>query len=456
MRALASSIVRPLLTLAAAVVVVAVFAGSIVHAAPRKRSPAGAAPIAVTPFTGLHADEPQAAVLRALGDRGALVKPSDLAKAAPYVIVSGTVAKRDKGLVVEVTVANADAAHGVGQQAGQLAIPLQGRHLTAEQLTELGKQVDELATAALTPAAEPQADATPPPEKPAPPSKQANDTEKVRAPDALATSQPMIIAPPKPPLLPRVPRPRWYPWIEASVGAIVDSRWLKFLPVTPPKYSPGTAGGVHVDLSLYPFAFLHSVVHGVFAGLGGFFTLEKPFWPTTEFLETPHQYATSEFRVEGGAKWRFVVRKWHPRLEISALLGAGLHTYSIAKAIDPTTMARTDAGPPDAAYVYGIFGVQAKANFWHERITPWLSFAYEYFPDDGPLENSDEYGIATTNGIMLRGGLDVYVWKRLRVGGSAFWERIMGSFDNDLTTRRTANRFIDQYYGGVFTVGYDY
>ena len=99
-----------------------------------------------------------------------------------------------------------------------------------------------------------------------------------------------------------MPRPRWYPWIEASVGAIVDTRWLKFLPVKPPTYSPGPAGGVHVDLSLYPFAFLHSVVHGVFAGLGGFFTLEKPFWPTTEFLATPHQYATSEFRVEGGAR----------------------------------------------------------------------------------------------------------------------------------------------------------
>ena len=50
----------------------------------------------------------------------------------------------------------------------------------------------------------------------------------------------------------------------------------------------------------------------------------------------------------------------------------------------------------------------------------------------------------------------VYTFGGPRVGGSAFWERIMGSFDNDVTTRRTANRFIDQYYGGVFTVGYDH
>lgn len=431
---------------------------STTHAAQRaKRAAAGAAPVAVTPFTGLHADEPQAAVLKALGDRGALVKPSDLAKTQPYVIVSGSVAKRDKGLVVQVTVTSAESK----QQVGQLVLPLQGgRHLTPEQLIELGKQVDELATAALTPQTEPQA-AAPPPSEPspsagAPPSKQATDNEKIRAPGALETSQPMIIAAPKRPLLPDVPRPRWYPWIEASVGAIVDSRWLKFLPGTPPTYSPGTAAGVHVDLALYPFAFLHAVQHGVFAGLGGFFSLDKPFWPTTEFVGTPNQYATSELRVEGGAKWRFVVKKWRPRLEISALLGAGLHTYSIAKAVDPATLARTDAGPPDAAYVYGIFGVQARATFWHERIAPWLSLAYEYFPDAGPVENNDEFGLATTNGLMLRGGLDVYVWRRLRVGGSAFWERIMMSFDNDVSTRRFARRAIDQYYGGVFTVGYDY
>jgi hypothetical protein len=405
--------------------------------------------VAVIPFTGLHADEPQAAVLKALGNRGALVKPADLAKTQPYVIVSGTVAKRDKGFVAQVTVTNAESK----QQVGQLAIPLQnGRHLTAEQLAELGKQVDELASAALAP----QAEAPPTEPAPAPPSKQANDSEKIKTPGALATSQPMIIAPPKKPLLPDVPRPRWYPWIEASVGAIVDSRWLKFLPGTPPTYSPGTAAGVHVDVALYPLAFLHAVQHGVFAGLGGFVSLDKPFWPTTEFVGTPNQYATSELRVEGGAKWRFVVKKWRPRLEISALLGAGLHTYSIAKAVDPTTMARSDAGPPDAAYVYGIFGVQARATFWHERIAPWLSFAYEYFPDAGPVENTNEYGLATTNGIMLRGGLDVYVWRRLRVGGSAFWERIMMSFDNDVSTRRFARRAIDQYYGGVFTIGYDY
>ncbi|HEY2746251.1 MAG TPA: hypothetical protein VGL86_16565, partial [Polyangia bacterium] len=60
-------------------------------AARRAKPTAAEAPIAVTPFSGLHGDEPQAAVLRALGTRAALVKPADLARLKPYVIVSGGV-----------------------------------------------------------------------------------------------------------------------------------------------------------------------------------------------------------------------------------------------------------------------------------------------------------------------------------------------------------------------------
>ena len=122
-----------------------------------------------------------------------------------------------------------------------------------------------------------------------------------------------------------MPRPRWYPYVEATVGAIVDSRRLAFHPSTPPAYRPGTGGGVHVDVTLYPFAWSHALLHGVFAGLGGGVTVDKPFWPTTQFEGTPNQYATAELRVEGGARWRFIVRKWRPRLEVTVLGGAGLH-----------------------------------------------------------------------------------------------------------------------------------
>lgn len=432
------------------------------HARP---ATANEAPIAVLPFTGLHGDEPQAAVLKALGTRAALVKPAEVAKAQPYVIVSGGVVRRGTGLIVEIDVVDAATKNRVGQVT--MPIPA-SRHLPPEQLAELARQVDELTQTALSGSdsaqpAEP-AETQPPdenaPPPPEPPSPQAQDTERAGNPAPLETSTPIPIVltppPPKRRLLPDVPRPRWYPWLEASVGAIVDSRRLAFHPSTPPAYHPGTGGGIHVDVTLYPLAFLHAIKHGVFAGLGAGITVDKPFWPTTEFEGTPNQYATAELRVEGGARWRFIVRKWRPRLEITVLGGAGLHTYTIAKATDPATGRKVDAGPPDVSYVYGQVGAGLRAVFWHERLMPWLSAAYEYFPDAGPAENVDEYGTSRTHGVMLRAGLDVRVWRRLRVGAAGFWELVGLSFTHDLATARTATRATDQFFGGIFTAGYDY
>ncbi|HEY2744693.1 MAG TPA: hypothetical protein VGL86_08725, partial [Polyangia bacterium] len=376
--------------------------------------------------------------------------------------------RRGSGLLVEVNVIDGATQNRVGQVT--MPIPAT-RHLRPEQLAEVGRQVDALAASALAaggdnggeaPAAEttepPPDENTPPP--PEPPSPQAQDTERAQNPAALETSTPMSIRlappPPKRRLLPDVPRPRWYRWVEATVGVIVDSRRLAFTPSAPPAYHPGTGGGIHADVTIYPFAFLHAVAHGVFAGLGGGVTVDKPFWPTTKFEGTPNQYATAELRVEGGARWRFVVRKWRPRLEVTLLAGAGLHQYSIAKAVNPATGAKSDAGPPDAAYVYGSLGAQLRLVVWHERLMPWISGAYEYVPDSGPTENVDEYGTAHTNGVMLRAGLDVRVWRRLRVGASAFWELVGLKFTHELPTERSASRATDQYFGGIFTVGYDY
>ena len=414
------------------------------------------------PFTGLHGDEPQAAVLHALGTRAVLMKPTQLTKAQPYVIVSGSVARRGSGLVVSIDVVDAASKKSVGQVT--MPIP-SSRHLAPTDLAELGRQVDELATTALsgpapTETAQPE---TPPPDEnapppPAPPSPQAQDTERAGIPAPLETSSPIPIVAPKPVhhRLPDVPRPRWYPYVEASVGAIVDSRRLAFHQSAPPAYHPGTGGGVHVDVTAYPFAWSHALVHGIFAGLGAGVTVDKPFWPTTEFEGTPNQYATAELRVEGGARWRFIVKKWRPRLEVTVLGGAGYHSYTIAKATDPTTGKKVDAGPPDVAYVYGQLGLGLRAVFWHERLMPWLSGAYEYFPDAGPAENVDEYGTSHTHGVMLRAGLDVRVWRRLRVGASGFWELVGLRFTHDLPTARSATRAIDQFFGGIFTVGYDY
>ncbi len=425
--------------------------------------------IAVTPFSGLHGDEPQAAVMRALGRRATLIKAAELVRLKPDVIVSGAVVRRDTGLLVEINVVEAATQNRVGQVT--MPIPA-SRHLAPEQLTEVGRQVAVLVAGVLNGASGAPPNETAPTETPPtdaapvegeapqePPSPQAQDTERVRNPDSLETSTPLPMRLPPPPkrhLLPDVPRPRWYPWVEATVGAIVDSRRLAFSPSTPPTYRPGTGGGVHADVTVYPLAMLHAVLHGVFAGLGAGVTVDKPFWPTTKFEGTPNQYATAELRVEGGARWRFILRKWRPRIEVTVLAGAGLHQYTIAKAINPATGAKTDAGPPDAAYVYGSMGAQLRLVVWHERLMPWVSGAYEYVPDAGPTENVNEYGTSHTNGVMLRAGLDVRVWRRLRVGASGFWELIGLKFTHELPTERSASRATDQYFGGIFTVGYDY
>ena len=428
------------------------FITSAAVAAPHKRPDVAGAPIAVTPFSGLHGDEPQAAVLRQLGERAALVKPADAAKAQPYVIISGAVVRRDAALVVEVDIIAADTR----QRVAQVTMPVPpGRHLSPQQLAELARQVDDAATQAMAP---PPAPPAPPPPPPAPPP-QAQDTEKAGIPAPLETSTPTPISitppPPKHPWLPAVPRPRWYPWVEATAGVIVDSRSLAFHPATPPAYAPGTGAGVHVDVTVYPLAWLHALEHGLFAGLGAGVTVDKPFWPTTRFVGTPSQYATDELRVEGGARWRFIVRRWRPRLELTVGAGAGLHTYAIAKATDPMGR-KVDAGPPDVAYVYGTVGAGLRVVVWHERLMPWISGAYEYVPDAGSVENVDEYGDAHTNGVMLRGGLDVRVWRRLRVGAGGFWELMGLRFIHDLPTQKSAIRAVDQFFGGIFTVGYDY
>ena len=58
--------------------------------------------------------------------------------------------------------------------------------------------------------------------------------------------------------------------------------------------------------------------------------------------------------------------------------------------------------------------------------------------------------------MALRAGLDVYVWRGLRLGASGFLERLMLTFAGDPTARVHATSAIDQYYGGIVSAGYDY
>jgi hypothetical protein len=409
---------------------------------------ADSAPVAIVPFTGLHGDEPQAAILHQLGARAAVVTEGQLASVKPYVIVRGVVDKKD-GLKLSITITD-----DKGQSAGTLVVPvLGGRHLTPDQLKKLSADVEDLVNQTLSatppPPPEPVAVA-PPPEAPA---KQAGDVEKAPLTGLSEEKKHPAQAVVHRAWLPEVARPSYYPYVVAHAGAVITSRALDFGPTQPPVFHGGTAGGVAAEIELYPFAWSHALKHGVFAGLGGYIGVVKPFWPTTTLDGTTNEYDTDELRVEGGARWRFVLRKVAPVVELTAYGGAGLHTFTIAKQMLPTGNL-VDAGPPDARYVYGVIGAEARVHLWNERILPFVRIGYEYVPDAGPTENLDEYGLSNTHGFQLRGGVDARVWRRLTVGASVFWEYLALNFQDNVPTARTATDAHDQYYGALFTVGW--
>ena len=114
----------------------------------------------------------------------------------------------------------------------------------------------------------------------------------------------------------------------------------------------------------------------------------------------------------------------------------------------------TDVGPPNVAYVFGAFGLQARLHF-REWGSAWAAFSYEYVPDAGHIEDAVEYGYANTWGLHLRGGVDVYLWRGLKVGVGAYWERFALSFTHAQPTPfKMAGNATDNYYGGMITVGY--
>jgi hypothetical protein len=385
-------------------------------------------------------------VVRALGNRAALAPASEVAKRKPFVTVSGVVEKAERGLRVTVHVRNE------GGETARIEVPITGgRHLSAEQLKKLGADVDAAVSKALEAPAPKPVVVAPPPEVPAP---QSGDVESAPLTEQSGDRHAITRSAHGPFLnLPGGPRPSYYPYVVARAGALVTSRALNFDPTQTPTFHGGTAGGIHVELELYPLAFLHGVKHGVFAGLGGWFTADKPFWPTTTFDLVSSQYNTDELRLEGGARWRFVLHQLPPFAEVTVFGGAGLHSFTIAKAIDAAGQP-VDAGPPDARYVYGIVGLEARVAFWQGRVAPFVRVGYQYIPDAGPTENLNEYGLSATNGFQLRGGVEARVWNKVMVGASAFWDYYALDFENNRATARHASNATDQYYGGIFTVGY--
>ncbi len=247
-------------------------------------------------------------------------------------------------------------------------------------------------------------------------------------------------------------RPVWAPYLEVAVGPLLSSRALDFRPPSQPRFVPGLAEGLHGDVTVYPLAGTYARAHGVLARLGVGATVDVPFWSNSHALVQPsYAFATHELRIEGGLRWRFVLRHRGPRPELIALVGGGLHSFTIQKLSDGT-----DAGPPDVAYQYLSLGLGFR--IWPaRRLSLELYGTYEVVLGAGSISSASEFGSGPAFGLRGEGRLRVRVWRGLNLGVSGFYERYQLSFTSALdATQQIANSAVDQYYGGCFLVGWDY
>jgi hypothetical protein len=414
--------------------------------------------------------------------------PDDVAAVAADVgakiVVTGAVKRDGRAWQLLVTVRDGNT----GKSRDKLKYPLKGPRLTPRTLAQLASDVSSSFDRAITAAQADEEELAPVnPKQPPLPAERLPPTEnppvakgKGKKPTRVAKGDEESIAPPpatppptddetppgqKPPP-PKQPvatvvtpapagRPRWAPYFDVSAGGSISGRAFDFAPTSLPRFSSSVVGGLHIDLTIYPMASLWRMAGGVLAGLGVGATLDKPFWPDSHAVADPMHigYATSELRVVGGLRWRFVLYKPIPRPELVLSVGGGLHSFSIAK-IDMGGGALTDVGPPDVAYKFVALGAIVRLHF-AEWARIWAAFHYQVVTDAGSITTDAEYGAASVFGVRVDGGLDFFVWRGLKLGGVGFYQRFAASFNGAPGMRGVANGAVDQYWGGVLAVGYE-
>lgn len=446
--------------------------------------------IAVVPFSGPQAKAAEAEVVRALRTRARLVPASrwkassrklfapshsaeDISAVAEDVgavlVITGAVKRDGRRWQLAVTVHDGQTGRG----RDRLKYPLKGPRVERRTLNLLGVEVQAAFVHALS-AAGPTASA--PEETPQPKAQpkvatiedDSGDDQPAKTEDK-PEAPPLGAAPAEKPAensSASVPleRPEWAPYFEVSAGGLISARSWDFQPTTLPRFhTPGVVPGVQVDLTLYPLAFLWDRTAGVFSTLGLGATLDKPIWgpATGPDPSDATKYGTSELRVEGGLRWRFVLYKPLPRPELVVEAGGGLHQFAIAKRVDPVTMNPVDVGPPDVGYAYVSLGGKLRLHFARWALI-WAGFHYDLVTTAGPATTSDEYGPARTYGLRVEGGLTFRVWRGLEILASGFYERFQLTFRGSDPPPalpgmgNLAESALDQYFGGALSVGYEY
>ncbi len=441
----------------------------------------------MVPFTGPQSKAAEAVVVRTLRRKATLVaaaawqksakklfakthQPDDIASVAEdvsaVVVITGVVKRDGRSWQLAVSVREGKT----GRSHDKLKYPLKGPRISEDTLQLLAREIDEAFdhTLEATNDDEPAApkprprpaptantnenentNAKPPPSRNKNENANANENTNANSDDEPAPITPAAVAPVE--KTDSNKRPRWAYYFDATVGGAISGRSFDFDPSSQPKFKSGVTGGIRVDLTLYPFAFSWRKAAGVLAGLGFGVTLQKPFWlPSTAMADPTQKFPTTELEVEGGLRWRFVLYKKSPRPELVLLAGGGLHSFSIQK--DPTG---ADVGPPDVAYKYLAVGAGFRLHF-AEWASLWAQFAYHAVFDAGSVQEATEYGPGSKWGMRVGGGLDFLVWRGLKVGVLAYYERYLLAFTGTgtPTPQKVASSAIDQYFGGVLVIGY--
>ncbi|MBL9040075.1 MAG: hypothetical protein JNM83_00650 [Myxococcales bacterium] len=217
-------------------------------------------------------------------------------------------------------------------------------------------------------------------------------------------------------------RPIYYPFIDATAGAIISGRNFSYTedadPASPnrcydldqrvpdpkdpggrgyvsrylpykrgsaaacPGFATSVAAGVRVDVTAYPLAFMKL---GAIKGLGLGATFDYMFWPDSKYGSGASQVllSTREWRVEGGIRYHYNIlnKRNMPSVLFNAQYGA--HFFAVAKEekqfdyLDENFNPKkangiNDHGLPDILYQYVTLGLGARVPYF---VTEKLYFA---------------------------------------------------------------------------------
>ena len=279
-----------------------------------------------------------------------------------------------------------------------------------------------------------------------------------------------------------------------------------------PGFSASVAGGLRLDGTVYPLAWLNM---GALRGLGIGGTFDYFFWPASRVcnknadgmcVTQGTELETRQLRLEIGLRWMWNILNKRSRPSLLLSLMYGYHQFSVQKeqaCYDQASGAKTacttvgalqgvdDHGLPDLRYQYIDLGIGGRVPLVASEkwfLGMLLDFHFHGMVDYGEIQtrflNNDPndpaalyqgggYG-PVSGGYGLRLGFTPveFVWKGLTARLSGYYEHFAMSFDlgntdkgnplgqvdrpAEAAARHLAQGATDQYFGGVLQLGYQY